>query len=187
MASAAVDSSFDVAFWFLDRALDEQEYLQPQKMHRLMYLAQAYFAVAYNGRMLMPAIFVAEEFGPIEPNVFRACAIQRPAIDAKRLPEAVDHFLDSIWRKFGPHSSEFLNKQVAGHAPVRDALAKGTRTEIPLAAMIAFYGKKATVGSESMAAPAPVNQVLRPKLMRSQTGKAVEVRKWMPPTKSKTS
>ena len=103
MAPPAVESSFDVAYWFIDRALNENEYLQPQKLHRLMFLSQAYFAVAYRGRLLMPAVFVADEFGPTEPNVFRACAIQRPAIETKRLPEIVTHFLDSIWRRFGQH------------------------------------------------------------------------------------
>ena len=42
----AVQSSFDVAYWFFDRALNENEYIQPQKLHRLMFLAPAYFAVA---------------------------------------------------------------------------------------------------------------------------------------------
>ena len=132
MAGAAVDSAFDIAYWFIDRALNDNEYLQPQKMQRLMYLSQAYFAVAYRGRRLMPALFVADEFGPIEPNVFRACAIQRPAIEPKPLPEAVSHFLDSIWRRFGPHSAEYLNRLVNAHPPYYDAIAKGPRTEITL-------------------------------------------------------
>jgi len=183
MPPPAVDSSFDVAFWFMDRALNDNEYLQPQKLHRLMFLSQAYFAVAYNGRMLMPAVFLADELGPIEPNVFRACAIQRPAIDPKGMPEAVTHFLDSIWRRFAPHSAEFLSKQVMGHAPYCNALSKGPRTEIPLQAMIDYYGKKASASPEAANAPA-VTQVLRPRVMRSQSGKPVSVQKWMPPSKS---
>lgn len=182
MPPPAVDSSFDVAFWFLDRAQENNEYMQPQKLHRLMYLAQAYFAVAYNGQKLMPAIFLADELGPIEPNVYRACAIQRPSLEPKGMPDAVTHFLESIWRRFGPHSAEFLNKQVLGHAPYADALAKGKRSEIALAAMIDYYGKKASASPEAANAP-PISQVLRPRLMRSQTGKPVEVQKWMPPAK----
>ena len=38
---AAVDSAFELAFWFCDRALNDGEYLQPIKMHYLMYLSQA--------------------------------------------------------------------------------------------------------------------------------------------------
>jgi uncharacterized phage-associated protein len=186
MALPATPSSFDVAYWFIDRALDDDEYLQPQKLHRLMYLAQAYFAVAYNGRLLMPAIFVADEFGPIEPNVFRACAIQRPAIEAKALPELVTHFLDGVWRRFGQHSAEFLSRQMSSHPPYGVALAAGAGTVIPLKAMVAFYGKKPTAASDEPTASLapPVDQVLRPRLMRSQDGSPVSVQKWMPPAKA---
>jgi uncharacterized phage-associated protein len=184
MASPAAPSSFDIAYWFIDRALDDSEYLQPQKLHRLMYLAQAYFAVAYHGRMLMPAIFIADEFGPVEPNVFRACALQRPAIEAKALPEIVTHFLDGIWRRFGHHSAEFLSRQVSGHPPFGVALAAGAGSEIPLRAMAAFYGKRQPAMPGEPAAAPPVDQVLRPRLMRSQDGSPVSVKKWMPPAKA---
>lgn len=186
MASAAVESSFDVAYWLIDRALDENEYLQPQKMHRLMFLSQAYFAVAYHGRMLMPTVFVADEFGPMDPNIFRACAIQRPPIEPIPLPEMVTLFLDSIWRRFGSHSSEALSRQVKGHTPYREAWAKGPRSEITLKAMVDFYGKKAAASPEAATAAGapPITQVLRPRMMRSQSGKPVSVQKWMPPTKA---
>jgi len=182
MGAAVVESSFDVALWFLDRALNDNEYLQPQKLHRLMFLSQAYFAVAYNGRMLMPAVFIADDMGPIEPNVFRAFASQIPVIERKPLPEVASHFLDSVWRRFGQHSAEHLNKLVGGHAPYRDALLKGPRCEIPLKGMIDFYGRKASASPETTGAP-PVSQVMRPRVMRSQSGQPVSVQKWMPPAK----
>ena len=39
MQAPVCDSTFDVVFWFMDRALNDKEYLQPGKMHRLLYLA----------------------------------------------------------------------------------------------------------------------------------------------------
>jgi uncharacterized phage-associated protein len=181
MAPPAVDSSFDVAYWFVDRALNENEYIQPQKMHRLMFLAQAYFAVAYNGRALMPAVFVADQMGPLEPNVFRACALQRPAIDTVPLPPMVDQFLDSIWRRFGNLSADSLSRQVNAHPPYQNALAKGARSEITLAAMIEFYGRKNTDADKAARIGAPaVDQVIRPRVMVSQDGKPVSVRRWVP-------
>ena len=183
MAPAAVDSSFDVAYWFIDRALNENEYIQPQKMHRLMYLSQAYFAVAYHGRMLMPAIFIADQFGPTEPNVFRACALQRPAIETTPLPPIVDQFLDSIWRRFGGMSAEHLNRLVNNHPPYQDAVQKAAKCEIPLAAMMAFYGRKAASNDPERASKigAPsVDQVVRPRLMVTQSGKPVSVKRWAP-------
>jgi len=186
MASAATPSCFDVAYWFIDRALDDNEYLQPQKLHRLMYLAQAYFAVASGGRLLMPGIFVADPFGPIEPNVFRACAIQRPPIEVAPLGEGVRHFLDSIWGRFGPYSAENLNRQIGNHPPFADALAQGPGTLISLSAMVAFYGKKpAEPRVEAVASSVPsIDQVLRPRVMRSQSGTPVTVKRWTPPSKS---
>ena len=69
-------------------------------------------------------------------------------------------------------------------APYRDAVDKGPRSEIPLASMIKFYGRKNAAtepvrGSTTIEAP-PVEQVLRPKLMVSQSGKPVSVKKWTP-------
>ena len=182
MAPAAVESSFDVAYWFVDRALNENEYIQPQKMHRLMYLAQAYFAVAYHGRVLMPGMFVADQLGPIEPNVFRACALQRPAIDVVPLPPIVDQFLDSIWRRFGALSADSLSRQVNSHPPFQNALAKGPKSEIPLSAMVEYYGRKPSAEANKAgrdSAP-PVEQVLRPRVMVSQSGKPVSVHRWVP-------
>lgn len=40
------EGGFDVVFWLLDGALDDGEYLQTQKLYRLMFLAQAYLASA---------------------------------------------------------------------------------------------------------------------------------------------
>jgi hypothetical protein len=151
-----------------------------------MYLAQAYFAVAYNGRKLMPAVFVADQFGPTEPNVFRACEIQRPAIDAIPVPPLVNQFLDSIWRRFGPLSADALSRHVNGHSPYQDAFAKGVKTEIPLPAMIEFYGRKANAEPEHstrIGAP-PIEIVLRPRTMVSQAGKPVSVHQWRPKSSS---
>ena len=63
MRPTAVESGFEAAFWFLERALNDGEALQPQKLQRLLFLAQAYFGVAHAGAKLMPGIFVAAEDG----------------------------------------------------------------------------------------------------------------------------
>ncbi|HTH16932.1 MAG TPA: hypothetical protein VL974_09785 [Magnetospirillum sp.] len=175
----AVKSSLDVVFWFSDRALNDREYIQPQKLHRLMFLAQAYYSVAYPGRKLMPATFVSDDFGPVEPTVFHAFAYGRPhMVEANPVPDTVAHFLDSIWRRFGQYSAEQLNKKLAEHAPVAEALAKGLGEEISLAAMVKYYGAE-VANRRGPGAPAAA-EVVRPRLMRSQDGKAVAVKAWTP-------
>jgi uncharacterized phage-associated protein len=176
MAAPVVKSSFDVAYWLLDRALNDGEYLQPQKLHRLMYLAQAYFAVAYDGRLLMPAVFIADVLGPVEPNVLRACEIQRPPIETRPLPEMAQQFLDSIWRRFGQHSTEHLNKTIAEHAPYQHVAATEPDGVITVASMMDFYGRK----SQRDRGVTAVEKVVGEQLMRSQSGKPVAVQKWRP-------
>lgn len=189
MHKPAVDSCFDVAFWLLDRALDEGEYLQPQKMHRLMFLAQGYFASARHGEKLMPATFVYGPEGPIEPTVYRAMERGRPMVDTARLEEEVEHVLDSVWRQFGAKSVERLNSAINSHPPVLDAKENGEGTEITFDAMVEFYlkalsqnlsrAKKTKSGIGEVDAPPP-DRVLRPKIMRSHTGKTVAVNRWTP-------
>lgn len=170
----AVRSAFDVAFWFADTALNDNEYLQPQKLQRLLFLAQAYFAVAYEGRMLMPAVFLADEMGPIEPNVFVAFSRGRPNVDVEMfLDPDVEQFLDSIWRRFGHHSADKLTRVLKKTEAFRAAYARGKRTEITLESMrMTFSGARET--------PA-VNQVVKPKVLRTQTGRPVQVQAWRPP------
>jgi uncharacterized phage-associated protein len=183
MPAATIESSFDAAQWFVERAQLDGEYLQPPKLHRLLFLAQAYYAVAYNGTLLMPAIFVADIDGPVEPGVYRASEVGRPKLDPRKLPADVAHFLDSIWRRFGQHSTDYLNKMVAGHKPVKDAMNEGPRTIIPVGAMVGFYGKRPTAATKAQGV-LPVAEVIRPKVLKSQSGKPISVQKWMPGTKS---
>ncbi len=173
---AAVESAFDVAFWFADMALNENEYLQPQKLHRLMFLAQAYYAAANSGRRLMPAVFVAEEFGPIEPTIYKAFSKGRPDVDVDLImPEDVESFLRGIWRRFGHHSTERLTRITNETAAYRQALRRGRRAEI---------GHESMRRSFAAAREAPaLDQVLKPKVLRSQAGRSVAVRAWVPGTR----
>lgn len=89
---ADIETAVDVAIWFADQALNHNEYLQPQKLQRLLYLAHGYYAVAFKGHTLMPAFFVAEEMGLVEPNIFKVFAKGRPDVDTNLfLPTASDN------------------------------------------------------------------------------------------------
>ena len=191
MRPPAVPSGFEVAFWFLDRAQSDGEYLQPQKLQRLMFLSQAYFGVLQGGAKLMPATFVAVEDGPIEPTLFKAFARGKPAVDVAPIDELPRHILDSVWRQFGAHSPDHLGKLIRRHAPYLDALAVGPGTEIAFEAMVDFYAtdgltrKKGTGAAATLVVTTPsgapaADKVLRPKVMRSHTGKPVSATRWMP-------
>ncbi len=178
----AVKSSLDVVFWLSDQALNDREYIQPQKLHRLLYLSQAYFAVAYQGRKLMPATFVTDAFGPVEPTVFHAFAYGRPLmIEGNPLSGQVSHFLDGIWRRFGQYSADQLTKKVVEHAPVAMAMAKGVNEEIAFAEMVTYYTQEAADRTAKSSGKVDhVDSVVKPRVMRSQTGKPVSVATWKP-------
>jgi uncharacterized phage-associated protein len=177
MMPADVDNAFAIAFWFANTALSDNEYLQPQKLQRLMFIAQAYYSVAYNGRRLMPASFVADELGPVEPNIYIAFSKGRPEVDAQLfLPHEVETFLDGIWRRFGHHSVDRLNKMTMETSAYKQAHKRGNRANISLDAMrLSFARAEKTPG---------VAQVIKPKIFRTQTGKPVTVKAWDPGAKS---
>ena len=176
--ASAVDSSFEVAFWFMDQALNHNEYLQPQKLHRLLFLAQSYYAVAYAGKKLMPSVFVADELGPIEPNLFKAFSKGRPEMDLDPLPgQQVEMFLDSIWRRFGHHSVEHLTKMCKENTAYQNAYREGVRSEIKVSDMKEAFRKPDNAPD--------ISQVVRPKVMRSASGRPVAVKSWIPGLHSK--
>lgn len=162
--------------------MEDREYLQPQKLHRLMFLAQAYYGVLQHGAKLMPATFVASDDGPIEPTIFLAFARGRPILDLSPIDEVPRHILDSVWRQFGAHSAEHLNKLIKRHPPFADALSVAPNTEISFEGMVEFYGTQGLARKQSTAASdAPsAAKVLRPKVMRNHSGKPVSATRWMP-------
>lgn len=181
MKPPVCDSAFDVCFWLINRALEDGEYLQPQKIQRLLYLSQAYYGAASRGQKLMPCLFVTSVFGPIEPATWRAFENGSPQVDWQGIPETQKHFLDSLWRRFGAHSVEHLNRLTTSHPPYQRALQDGKRAEIQFEWMTEYYGRKprADESHDRYAAPG-VENVMRPRVMRSHKGRAVNVHKWMP-------
>ena len=171
MNAPGTESAFDVAEWFLDTALNNREYLQPMKMQYLMFLAQGYFAAMTAGKRLMPCIFIATERGPVEPNTYKIYAQRRPDFTRAPMPKHVSELLDGIWRRFGAYSAGYLGKMLCGHLPVAEALSNGNNTEIRLKSMTEFYAKASTAGDDMSN---------RPRMLRSQSGKTVCVKRWEP-------
>ncbi len=173
---AAVKSAFDIAFWFADRALADNEYLQPQKLQRLLFLSHAYYASVTGGGKLMPAVFVADELGPVEPNVYLAFSKHRPDVDIDIfLPEDVEPVLMEIWRRFGRRSVEALTDLTKETAAYREAATRGPRAEIAFEAMRRCFAKSDK--------PAASRGLASQRMLRTQDGRPVQVRTWVPPAR----
>lgn len=168
-----VRSAFDIAFWFLDKALDDNEYLQPQKLQRLLFLAQGYYGALGKGRKLMPAFFVADDAGPLEPNVFAAFSRGRPDVDTSLfLPDEAEAIVKGVWRRFGHHSTDHLTRLAKRSAAYREAYERGMGTEIAHEALCRSFMQADT-------APSP-QRVAGPRVMVTQTGRPVTVQRWSP-------
>ncbi|MBT4888184.1 MAG: hypothetical protein HON65_01340 [Rhodospirillales bacterium] len=173
---ADVNSAFDIAFWFSDMALNENISMQPQRLQRMLFISQAYYSVAYPKRKLMPAVFVADELGPVEPNVFMSFSKGRPDVDVELfLPPDVDSFLKSIWGRFSQYDMDRLNEITNETLAYKQAKNRGNRSEITLEAMRLSFARNETSHD--------VRSVMKPKIMRTQSGKPVVVKAWNPANK----
>lgn len=139
MPSSAASSTIDVAIWFSERARQDDEYMQPQKLQRLLYLAQGTFAGLNFGRKLMPATFIADETGPIEPNIFRLFEDGPPKMRPRNLAPEVENFLYEIWRRYSHHSTEYINQQIKYHDTYTRAIKRGVNEEIPFKDIVSFF------------------------------------------------
>ncbi|MDX1737387.1 MAG: hypothetical protein R3261_04075 [Alphaproteobacteria bacterium] len=139
MTSSIVFSSIDVALWFAEQARKEDMYLQPQKLQRILYIAYGSYAALHHGRKLMPAIFVVDDTGPVEPNVYRMLELGPPKGDRQKLPPEVEHFLSNIWRKYCHHSTEYLNEQIRKQRIYKEAIKRGKNEEIPHRVIARFF------------------------------------------------
>jgi uncharacterized phage-associated protein len=170
-----IATTFDVAIWFLERARAEDTYLQPRKLQSLLFLAQAHYAAGYNGRRLMPSVFVFDDGGPMDPNVYRAFENGRPIYTGTPIGEAELAFLDAVWRRYRTADALRLDQVIASHGQGEPAIQRRDGSEITLAAMRRMFGADRKTGRS---APASA-----PRVMRSHTGRKVTVKKWTPARK----
>jgi len=168
----AAATSFDIAIWFMERARTRDSYLQPRKLQSLMFLAQAHFAAACGGRRLMPSVFVFDEGGPLDPNIYRAFEHGRPTITETPLGDEVLVFLDAVWRRYADADALRLDQIVAKRGAAEEAIRRRDGSEIGIDAMRRMFAKQ------------PGERAEAPRTLRSHTGRAVTVQKWVPGQKS---
>ena len=178
MEIPSANTVFDVAEWFSDTALNDGEYLQPMKTQYLMFLAQGYYAALTQGKRFIPAVFLATEQGPVEPSSYCVYGSGRPIFTLSKPHPVTVSFLRTIWARFGAYSPDYLYKLLTTHAPFAEAYARGEKTEISLTSMADFYSGRMKEDERLKNAEFGATRILR-----SQTGKTVAVKKWMPQKK----
>ena len=164
----ATPTSFDVAIWFLDRARAEDTYLQPRKLQCLLFLAQAHFAAAYKGWVLMPSFFIMDDAGPIDPNLYRALEKGRPEVSEKPLDDEIVVFLDAVWRRYREADALRLDQLISKQGVAEEAVCDRDNSEITIAAM------------QRMFAHTEEKPRNGPAVAETHTGRQVTLQKWMP-------
>ena len=131
MTIPAIPSTIDVALWVFDQAHREDMHIPAQKLQRVLWLQQGTYSAMNHGRMLMPAVFVADESGPIEPTIFHLFEDSRPPIPARKIDVIAENHLVRIWRRYGHHSSDYLTEKIVRARSYREAWEAGPGTVIP--------------------------------------------------------
>jgi uncharacterized phage-associated protein len=68
-ANTAEHSVFDIANWFLARAMSENKDLKPMKLQKLVYFAYGWY-YAYFDKPLFPEAIFAWKFGPVVGDLY---------------------------------------------------------------------------------------------------------------------
>ena len=180
----ATRSPLDVAFWLLERAVSDRQAPDLRRLRLLLYLAQAHYAGERSAAKLMPATFVAEADGPVEPTVALVLesGLQNPW--SPELSNEVIEFLQRLWRRYGALPAVALQRLIGADRIWTAALSAGVGTEIAVDAMQQAYLDRPKAarppegdGPPVEERPRPTNEPT-PDVRFTADGRAVT--RWMP-------
>ena len=104
MPKIAAPSAFDVAYWFLQYADKKQFFVEDEKLHHLLFLAQIIYMQRHGNEILFPSMFIATEKGFLEPNLLKVFAQGHPYMPNIKIDDKTASFLEQIWNKYANQS-----------------------------------------------------------------------------------
>lgn len=168
MTVPAADSAIDIAYWFFNHAEDNGWYLENEKVHHLLFLAQAHYALLNKNQYLFPSVFICNNDGFSEPNISKILAQGRPFMPQPKLAAKVTDFLEVIWQKYASQSLRDLTNLVKATPLYADTYKPGLSS-------IVFHQEMASKFQNKSAHPVSSKK----KILISQNGPVV-VSKWQP-------
>lgn len=174
MSGPAAESVLDIADWFFKKAETAGIYLEEDKLHPLVFLAQTHYALKYKMRYLVPGLFICDDNGFHEPNLKKILKFGLPLMGKTTLSEQVCAFLELVWQKYGHKNSFELISIVRSSPAYRKHHAKGRAVLVSLEEMSADFGST----------PPPADKQSQ-RILVSQNG-PVMVSKWQPRKLSNT-
>lgn len=100
MTKSAAKSALDVANWFFKKAEVSKIYLEEDKLHPLIFLAQTHYALKNGMRYLIPGLFICNNGGFFEPNLKKILEFGMPLMGDSDLSQEVKEFLELVWHKY---------------------------------------------------------------------------------------
>lgn len=173
MATAATDSSIDIAYWFFSRAEDDGIYLETEKLQHLLFLSQIHYALSYNMELLMPSLFLCDKTGFFEPNLNRMFAQGRPFMPRVKFPSKINLFLEGVWQKYGSFTERKLSDLIRKNPAYAENYIPGASSIVSLKNIVDHFAAAKKQNANDAASDK------RKKILLSQNGPVV-VTKWQP-------
>ena len=170
----AINSSLEAANWFFRRADKDDCYLENDKLHQLLFLAQVHFALNNNMEYLIPSLFICDERGFSEPNLAKILNYGLPLMEAPSFADKINSFLELIWQKYSPISSIDLAEFIKNSDSYIDNYQTGKRTIVSLEEMAQKFKSRLNPHTFS-----PAGASKNRKILISQNG-PVMVSAWQP-------
>ena len=174
MSLSAISSSLDAANWFFRRADKDDSYLENDKLHQLLFLAQVHFALNNNMEYLIPALFICDERGFTEPNLAKILNYGMPLMEAPAFAEKINSFLELIWKKYSSMSNRELSEFIKSSDAYIDNYQTGKKNIVALESMAQNF--KSSLNPRSFSKAGTSNSR---KILISQNG-PVMVSAWQP-------
>lgn len=101
----------DVANWFINKGVEDSDFVDPMKLQKLLYLAHGW-SLGVRGEPLLKSHFQAWKYGPVLPKLYKwyrdlgmQLIHETSDNDYKQLPGYVTDLLSFIWNRYKGFSS----------------------------------------------------------------------------------
>ena len=174
MPLPAISSSLEAANWFFRRADKDDCYLENDKLHQVLFLAQVHFALNNNMEYLIPSLFICDERGFSEPTLAKILSYGLPLMAPPSFSEKINSFLELIWKKYSSMNTAELSEFIKNSDSYIDNYQTGKKNIVALEEMAQNFKSSLNPRSFSKAGTSKGRKILI-----SQNG-PVMVSAWQP-------
>ena len=160
-------SSLDITNWFCKKAEADLTTLSDLKIQHLLFLAQFDFIRNFK-QFLYPSLCVCGKSGFYNPTIRTILSFGLPLMGTPKFFPETEHFLNSVWQKYGVLSEEKLSSYIFSLECWKRSYKPNEETIVNLLSFALENADKHTSLSSN-----------QPKIMISQNG-PVKVSAWHP-------